>query len=155
MASYLELVNKLRNKFNEVALTTSTFASAVGFDQFSKEAINYAYHDILNAEMEWSFLHEKVSFKTVPGIYLYPVTTANANVIKEIDWESFFIAPNDVVTQISNEAATIGSSKIVTPVNQTSWSSDLGVTFTTSGIALTPVDRDPNAGEYTILNSQY
>src|SRR6266849_5590620 len=136
MASFLELVNKLRNRFNEVALTSSNWNSVVGFDQFSKEAINYAYHNILNAEMEWSFLHEKVSFKTVPGVQLYPVTTANANVIKEIDWDSFFIAPNDIVTQITNEAATIGSSKIVTPVNQTSWNSDLGVTFTSSGIAL-------------------
>lgn len=155
MASYLELINQLRNKFNEVALTTSTFASAVGFDQFSKEAINYAYHDILNAEMEWPFLHEKTSFITVPGVQLYPVTTANSNVIKEIDWDSFFVAPNTVVTEILNEAQAITSTLLVTPTNVSSWSSDLGVTYTSSGIALTATDRDPLVGQYTIKQGLY
>jgi hypothetical protein len=154
-SNYIELVNTLRDRFNEVHLTLSNWGSVVGFDQFTKDAINYAYSDILNAEMEWPFMHLKGSLQTVPGLQFYNVNSGNVSVIKEIDWDSFFIAPNDVVTQISNEAATIPASAIVAPTQLTSWNSDLGIIYTPSNVALLPVDRDPQQGQYTIKDGSY
>lgn len=143
---------------NEVHLTVGNFSSVVGFDQFSKDAINYAYHDILNAEMEWPFLHYKTSFLTVPGVPLYTVTSGNNLTIKAVDWEGFYIGPNFITSSVSNEVGTIPATTpfTYTPTNIVDWSSDLGVIYTSSGIAFTPVDEDPQtSGQYTLLQGVY
>jgi hypothetical protein len=155
--TYIELVNTLRDRFNEVHLTSANWNTVVGFDQFTKDAINYAYSDILNAEMEWPFLHVKSTLQTVPGVQLYPVNTNNADVIKEIDWDSFFIAPNDVVTQIANEPATIPATgaMVIAPAQLASWSSHLSIVRVSTSIGFDPVDRDPQANQYTIKDGSY
>lgn len=143
---------------NEVRLTTSTWSTTVGFDQFSKDAINYAYHDILNAEMEWPFLHQKSTLLTIPGIQLYTISPTvpsgftSPSEIKTIDWDKFYISPNATVATISNETHTIPAIAPYTiAVSQAaSWSSDLGVVFTVGSIALTPVTGDPQEDQYTI-----
>lgn len=159
--NYLELVNKLRDRFNEVRLTSSTWSTTVGFDQFSKAAINYAYHDILNAEMQWPFLHQSTTIKTIPGIQFYtPTLTAPAGFtspaeLKQIDYESFYISENAASATVSNESHTIASDGTVTPTNATTWQSDLGVTYTSGGASLTPVTGDPSTGQYTIIAGIY
>jgi len=153
--TFLELTNTLRDRFNEVHLTNSNWNTVVGFDQFTKDAINYAYSDILNAEMEWPFLHIKGSLQTTPGVQFYNVASGNADVIKQLDWDSFFIAPNDVVDAILNEATTIPATAIVAPTQLAKWNSDFGVVYTPASIAFIPVDRDPQQGQYTIRDGNY
>lgn len=156
-STYLQLVNKLRNRFNEPNLTSATWGTVVGFDQYTKEAINYAYHDILNAEMEWPFLHRTGSFLTVPGVQFYDVSTADEYAIKEVDWDSFYILLNTVSNTYTAEAHTIPSSSTytVTPTN-TTWVQDLGVKYASSGIDFESVDHDPQeSGEYTIRDGVY
>lgn len=164
MSTYIALVNKLRNRFNEVALNASTtWSTVVGWDLYTKEAINYAYHDILNAEMEWPFLHQQFTQATTPGIQLYtPSLTAPAGFtspaeLKEIDWDSFYIDSNNTNTTISNETVTIPSTSpyVITTANDATWNSDLGVTHTIGGIAFTPVSGDPATSQYTITNGRY
>lgn len=156
--SYINLVNKLRDRFNEPHITNAAWANTVGFDQYCKDAINYAYHDILNAEMEWPFLHRDGSFLTVPGVQFYDVTTADEYTIKEVDWDSFYINLNVITTTVTAEAKTIPASGTysVTPTNSTTWASDLGVKYTSSGIDFQSVDYDPQTtGQYTILDGVY
>lgn len=162
MVAYIDLVNRLRNRFNEVSLNTGTWSIAVGFDQFCKEAINYAYHDILNAEMEWPFLHNTATLLTIPGVQFYALAPSPANPsspgytspieLKSFDNDKFYISPNATVANISNETHTIPASSTYTiaVTGATSWSSDLGVKYTSSGIALTPVIGDPLVGQYSI-----
>ena len=38
--TYLDLTNEILRELNEVPLTSSNFSSAVGFQQFVKDAIN-------------------------------------------------------------------------------------------------------------------
>lgn len=161
--TYIDLVNKLRRRFNEVDLTTSTWSTTIGFDQFTKDAINNAYQDILNAEMQWPFLHQSAVLKTIPGVQFYtPTLTAPTGFqspaeLKQIDYESFFISDNTTRTTISNELQTISSSSPykATPTNIASWQTDLGVKYNSNNIALTPVTGDPNAGEYSIVPGNY
>ena len=40
MATYLSLTNELLREMNEVALTTPTFANAIGVQQHVKDVIN-------------------------------------------------------------------------------------------------------------------
>lgn len=146
---------------NEVRLTTGSWATTVGFDQFSKDAINYAYHDILNAEMEWPFLHRSATIETTPGVQFYtltPIVPAGMNAdIKTIDWDSFFITPNETITTINNETQIISSISpySVSVSGLTSWETDLGVKYTLSSIALDPVTGDPTVGQYTIVQGVY
>ena len=55
-STYLELTNELLRELNEVALTSSTFASALGVQQHVKDSINRAYFDIITEEPQWPFL---------------------------------------------------------------------------------------------------
>lgn len=151
--TYLDLVNAVRDRFNEPHLTEANFNIVVGFDQFTKDAINYAYHDILNAEMEWPFLHQKITLQTVPGQIFYTVNTNNAFVVKEIDWDSFFIAPNTILTQINDEVHTIPSTApyVIYPTNVATWTANINVSYQNTGNTLIPVTNDPQAiGQYTI-----
>jgi hypothetical protein len=156
--TYLQLINALRDRFNEPHITDATFDTVVGFNQYCKDAVNYAYHDILNAEMEWPFLHRDGSFLTVPGIQLYNVTSADEYTIKEIDWDSFFITPNRITTTETSEAHIIlaADDYVITPTNSTIWASDLGVTYLISGLDFNAVDYDPQTtGQYTIRDGLY
>lgn len=156
-STYLELVNAVRDRMNEPHLTSGNFATVVGFDQFCKDAINYAYHDILNAEMEWPFLHQAVTQQTTPGVQFYNYTPGSAPyTIKTIDWDSFYLSNNKTTTTITNEVHTVSSTSpyIVTPTNIVNWSTDLGVKYGTD-VALTPVMGDPTTGQYTIINGIY
>lgn len=155
--SYIDLVNKLRDRFNEVHLTAATWNTVVGFDQYCKDAINYAYHDILNAEMEWPFCHRDGTILTQVGTILYNVSTADEYTIKEIDWDSFYIDLNRITASVTNEAHTIPATSpySVTPTSS-DWGLDAGVRYASSGIDFQAVDYDPQTtGQYTIKDGVY
>ena len=54
--SYLDLTNELLRELNEVSLTASSFATAVGVQQHVKDSLNRAYFDIITEEPQWPFL---------------------------------------------------------------------------------------------------
>jgi hypothetical protein len=55
--NYLQLVNDINARVNEVPLTSSNFASATGFYSDAKQAVNLALKDINLQEFEWPFNH--------------------------------------------------------------------------------------------------
>jgi hypothetical protein len=55
--NYLELVNDVNRRLNEVPLTSSNFASAVGFYADVKGYVNSALNRINREEFEWPFNH--------------------------------------------------------------------------------------------------
>lgn len=86
--TFLQLTNRVLKAFNEVNLDSSTFASADGFYQEAKDAVNQAIFDLYTEEdAEWPFAWSEASFNTVAGTTLYtPTASATA-----IDWDSFRI----------------------------------------------------------------
>lgn len=157
-ATFLQLVNKLRARFNETDLTSANWSSAVGFDQYTKDAINYAYHDILNAEMEWPFLHNECTFQVEPGVRTYtPTITAGTNQntsIKEIDWDSFYLnTTDDNVTHAvgTTVPATAPYEIDLTAYHDDDWYRNTSVVFTIGTVTATPTDNDPAANEYCIF----
>ena len=48
--TYLDLTNEILRELNEVPLTSTNFASAVGIQQFVKDSINKSIFDIANEE---------------------------------------------------------------------------------------------------------
>ena len=48
--TYLDLTNEVLRELNEIPLTSANFSSAVGLQQFVKDAVNKSIFDIANAE---------------------------------------------------------------------------------------------------------
>ncbi len=94
MATFLALTNRLLKRLNEVELTSVNFASAVGVQALSKDAINESIKDIHGAEDEWPFNYTAGSQSLTPGISLYTLPST----FTTIDWESFFLRQPDLVT---------------------------------------------------------
>lgn len=55
--NYLELVNRVNRRLNEVELTTSNFSTATGFYSQVKDAINASIRYINQTEYNWPFNH--------------------------------------------------------------------------------------------------
>lgn len=105
MATYLDLANELLREMNEVELTSSSFASAVGIQQHVKDSINRAYLDIVNEEPQWPFLalnlsgetdpmYGNVYVETVAGQRWYNLKPASSSLVTDygyIDWDNFYL----------------------------------------------------------------
>ena len=104
-ATYLEITNELLRELNEVALTSSTFAGAIGVQQHIKDCVNRAYLDIVNEEPQWPFLAADTSGSTDPfygntyvenvaGTRWYTLKDGSSNRTTDygyIDWDHFYL----------------------------------------------------------------
>ena len=54
---YINLVNDINRRLNEVELTTSNFATATGYYSFAKDSINASIRHINQEEFEWPWNH--------------------------------------------------------------------------------------------------
>lgn len=72
--NFLDLVNHVNNRLNDVPLTESNFLSAAGFYSTAKNAVNNAIRDINTKEYQWPFNHRTGSISLVPdGRVRYPM----------------------------------------------------------------------------------
>ena len=85
--TYLQLVNDCNARVNEVQLTASNFASAVGHYQVVKQAINDAIRRIAQQQFEWPFFHVQYDETLVAGTNRY----AFQSDAKSVDFDSFRI----------------------------------------------------------------
>lgn len=91
--NFLELVNKVNRRLNEVELTSSNFATATGFYSQAKDAVNASVRDINQQEYNWPFNH----------VAQEDVLTANTirygfpDDLKVIDMDSFRIKENSTL----------------------------------------------------------
>jgi hypothetical protein len=85
--NYLELVNEVNRRLNEVELTSSNFASAAGQYGQIKDAVNAAIRHINHEEFNWPWNHVQAEEVLTPGVsrYGYPYD------VKVIDMDSFRI----------------------------------------------------------------
>jgi virulence-associated protein VapD len=72
--NFLDLVNHVNHRLNEVPLTESNFASAGGFYSTAKNAVNNAIRDINTREYQWPFNHRTGTFYAeTDGRVRYPL----------------------------------------------------------------------------------
>ena len=90
-STYLELVNKINALVNEVPLSSSNFATANGFYQTAKEAVNFAIRKINQEQFEWPFYHVLHTETLVTGQTRY---NREAD-CKYIDYDTFRV-PRDL-----------------------------------------------------------
>jgi len=78
--TFLQLTNKVLTRLNETALTQSNFASATGFNQQAKDAVNAAIKDIIHLYQFWPFLRVAQTITTSSSTNEYSISQSLAPV---------------------------------------------------------------------------
>jgi hypothetical protein len=92
-STYLQLTNFVLTRLNEVELTSTNFASAVGFQSAVKEYINSALNEINSAETEWPFNFSSSTI-TLTADSTTTQTYSLESDVATVDWDSFFLRPS-------------------------------------------------------------
>ena len=92
--TYLVLSNRVLRELNEVEMTSSNFSSSRGIQTAVKDFVNKSIHDIYNEGAELPLLHTSTTQATFPGDgeYAFPAD------MRRVDFESFFLKPNELIT---------------------------------------------------------
>lgn len=91
--SFLNLTNKVLNKFNEVTLDSTTFASARGVHKAAQEGILDAIAEIDKVKVRWPFNAAEHTLVLSPGTeeYAWPAS------FKHADFKSFQLQKDDTL----------------------------------------------------------
>lgn len=87
MYNFLELVNDVNKKVNEVPLTSATFSNASGVYSDHKNAVNSAIRKINQHQMEWPFNHVTKELILTPNQVRYGLEPDCSSVV----WDTFRI----------------------------------------------------------------
>jgi|TARA_R110002124_G_scaffold193840_1_gene360992 hypothetical protein len=92
--TYLILANRVLRELNEVEMTSANFASSRGIQTAVKDFVNKSVHDIYNESVELPLLHTTTTQATYTGDgeYAFPSD------MRRVDFESFFLKPNELLT---------------------------------------------------------
>jgi hypothetical protein len=87
--NYVQLVNELLRRINEVALDTagSGFSSVKGVQALAKDAINNSIREILQYNQEWPFSLTVYTETLVSGTGSYSFPSD----FSRVDWDSFYL----------------------------------------------------------------
>jgi len=139
--TYLVLTNRVLRELNEVEMTSSNFSSSRGIQTAIKDFVNKSIHDIYNEGAELPLLHTSTTQATFPGDGEYAFPTD----MRRVDFESFFLKPNELITNGEFES------------NITSWTTgDGSPSYTSSGNGrLNLNDAAAYQAISTIVNKEY
>jgi len=139
--TYLVLTNRVLRELNEVEMTSSNFSSSRGIQTAVKDFVNKSIHDIYNEGAELPLLHTSTTQATFPGDGEYAFPTD----MRRVDFESFFLKPNELITNGEFES------------NITGWTTgDGSPSYTSSGNGrLNLNDAAAYQAISTIVNRQY
>lgn len=101
--NYINIVNEVNRRLNEVELTTTTFPTATGFYATVKDAVNASIRDINHIAYEWPFNHVTKQDVLVVGTTRY-VFPADCNTI---DFDTFRIKENETLNNVTSKLEVI------------------------------------------------
>ena len=108
--TYLDITNEVLRELNEIPLTSANFASAIGLQQFVKDAVNKSIFDIANQEPQLPFFsaglsgatdpfYGNVTVETSAGTRWYLLKADSSNIANDygsVDWDDFYITTINV-----------------------------------------------------------
>jgi hypothetical protein len=108
--TYLDITNEVLRELNEIPLTSANFASAIGLQQFVKDAVNKAIFDVATQEPQLPFFatgesgatdpfYGNVTVATVAGTRWYELKASSSSVADDygsIDWDDFYLTTINV-----------------------------------------------------------
>ena len=95
-STLLSLTNKALRHFNEVPLTSTTLATATGFQATVLDYVNDSIRSIQQAEYEWPFNWNESTITLVPG-QTDPQLYALGSTTESVDWETFSVVRDDTL----------------------------------------------------------
>lgn len=128
-STYLDVTNMVLVELNEVPLTSSTFANAVGIQKFIKDSVKRSLYDINTEHYKWPFLAASTSTEphlgnavvsSAEGVRWYLIKTGSTGIDDDyqfIDWENFTLSEEGVV----GETAPYEVDKLI-PISLADWS---------------------------------
>ena len=113
--TFLNITNDVLRELNEIELTSATFASAKGIQNFVKESINKSLNDIANEEPQLPFFavaasggtdpfYGNVTVASVAGTRWYTLKAGSSSITTDyssIDWDDFYLT----TISVSGESA--------------------------------------------------
>ena len=108
--TFLTLTNDVLRELNEIELTSATFASAKGIQNFVKNSVNKALNDIATEEPQLPFFaaaasggtdpfYGNVTVATVAGTRWYTLKSGSSSITTDyasIDWDDFYLTTINV-----------------------------------------------------------
>jgi hypothetical protein len=91
--TYLDITNEVIARMNEVALTSSNFGSARGFQVQCKNAVNDAINYVNQREFGWPFTHSTQTQTLVAGQTRYTIPADS----QSVDYDTFRISKDDTL----------------------------------------------------------
>ena len=91
--TYLDITNEVIARMNEVALTSTNFTSARGFQVQCKNAVNDAINYINQREFGWPFTHATTTQTLVAGQTRYTIPADT----QSVDYDTFRISKDDTL----------------------------------------------------------
>ena len=95
MATYINLVNELLRRLNEVEISEIDFATTKNVQSLAKDSINSSIREILQEAQEWPFTLVTYEQTLTVGTktYDFPADYSKA------DWESFYLKNTNTTDQ--------------------------------------------------------
>lgn len=123
--NYLDLVNSVCAKVNEVPLNTSNFASADGVYSDIKEGVNASIREINTQDYEWPFNYSAASETLVAGTnrYVYPSDT------KTVDLDSFRVRFDSSLNAQGHKLRLISYSEYIANYSQDEYNTSTSIRY--------------------------
>mgnify|MGYP003628340081 CR=1 FL=1 len=89
MATYINLVNELLRRVNDVVIDTADFNSVKNVQSTAKDAINSSIREILQEAQEWPFTLQPYEQQLTVGTGVYSLPAD----LSKVDWDTFYLKP--------------------------------------------------------------
>ena len=107
--TFLSLTNDVITRMNEVALTSTTFASARGVQVQCQNAVNESIRYINQREFGYSFNHAQNSSTLTPGVARYSLPTST----KSVDYNTARIKKDDDLNSAGNNLVSLNYNEYI------------------------------------------
>lgn len=135
--NFLDLVNKVNRRLNEVELTSANFATATGFYSSAKDAVNASVRHINHEEFQWPWNHVEEEDTLTAGVTRYGIPYDT----KTIDMDSFRIKKDSDLNVSTTKLTNINYQEYLDRFLDYEYNTDTGIRGLPKYVCRTPSEE--------------
>jgi len=135
--NFLDLVNKVNRRLNEVELTSANFATATGFYSSAKDAVNASIRHINHEEFQWPWNHVEEEDTLTAGVTRYGIPYDT----KTIDMDSFRIKKDSALNVNTTKLTNINYQEYLDRFLDYEYNTDTGIRGLPKYVCRTPSEE--------------
>jgi len=135
--NFLDLVNKVNRRLNEVELTSANFATATGFYSSAKDAVNASVRHINHEEFQWPWNHVEEEDTLTAGVTRYGIPYDT----KTIDMDSFRIKKDSALNVNTTKLTNINYQEYLDRFLDYEYNTDTGIRGLPKYVCRTPSEE--------------